>query len=161
MYNPRIPAKETHSDVSQACVTVLPYLHSKLSTGERKEVCVNPLSSLHFSQPYPAFSHLSFSFLPFIKGACIYLSFIYSHSFFEPPSSSAAPLPVASSLNTPSSSCRLSILPSCLSIHQYCSSLQIASLLYCCAKLTVCLSSPRALNTLNQRLKEIDTLPLR
>lgn len=141
-----------------SCIYILNCLQEKVR--KCASILLAP-SSLHFSQPYPDFSHLSFSFLPFIKGACIHLSFIYSHSFFESPSSSATPLPVASSLNTPFSSCRLSILPSCPSIHQYCSSLQIASLLYCCAKLTVCLSSPRALNTLNQRLKEIDTLPPR
>lgn len=48
-----------------------------------------------------------------------------------------------------------------LSIYQYFSLKQITSLLYCRTKLTVCLSSPWALKTLNQCLKETDILPLR
>lgn len=89
--------------------------------------------------------------------------FISSHSsliLFHPLSTN--PFPRCLLFSPPLRPLCSSVSPSCrLSIHQYFSSRQIASLLYCCAELTVCLSSPWALNTLNQRLKEIDILPLR
>lgn len=122
-----------------------------------------PFSSSSTS-PHLLPPHNSILFSPFfssVKSTCIHLFSFLPHSFptlFLPPTLSSRCLFFSP---PPLLSAPLSLHPRRLSIHQYFSSRQIASLLYCCAELTVCLSPPWALNTLNQRLKEIDTLPVR
>ncbi len=121
-------------------------------------VLLTPPHVLHLHnsiQPFP--------YSPLLKLLVFITFFIFSRSFsiLYSPSTSLFPFS-CTLLFSPPCSPPLSLRPpSRLSIRQYFSSQQIASLLYCCTKLTVCLSSPWALNTLNQRLKEIDILPPR